>query len=106
MDKQPTSKELDSYNTLFEEYKFSDPLESFDDGIEDTLKYLEYILIALSSVTMVSSFLLLIIINYIDVIESKKDYAILTVIGFLKREITRMQLYNCLVPSLVSFALS
>lgn len=106
MDKQPTSKELDSYNTLFEEYKFSDPLESFDDGIEDTLKYLEYILIALSSVTMVSSFLLLIIINYIDVIESKKDYAILTVIGFSKREITRMQLYNCLVPSLVSFALS
>ena len=78
----------------------------FSSGIEETLSYLEWILIGLSIVTMISSILLIAIINYIDVIESKKDYAILTIIGFSKNEILRLQFYNCFLPSFICFLIS
>ena len=78
----------------------------FSSGIEETLSYLEWILIGLSIVTMISSILLISIINYIDVIESKKDYAILTIIGFSKKEILRLQFYNCFLPSFICFIMS
>lgn len=105
-DKTPTNEEIEKYNEYFEEYEFKDPLDMFSSGIEETLSYLEWILIGLSIVTMISSILLISIINYIDVIESKKDYAILTIIGFSRKEILRLQFYNCFVPSFLCFVLS
>ena len=105
-DETPSKEEIKKYNEYFEEYEFKDPLDMFSSGIEETLSYLEWILIGLSIVTMISSILLISIINYIDVIESKKDYAILTIIGFSKKEILRLQFYNCFLPSFICFLMS
>lgn len=102
----PTTEQINKYNEYFEEYEFKDPLDMFSSGIEETLSYLEWILIGLSIVTMISSILLISIINYIDVVESKKDYAILTIIGFSKKEILRLQFYNCFLPSFICFLIS
>lgn len=106
LDSAPSKEEIKKYNEYFKEYEFNDPLDMFSSGIEDTLSYLEWILIGLSIVTMISSILLISIINYIDVIESKKDYAILTIIGFSKKEILRLQFYNCFLPSFICFLIS
>ena len=106
LDETPSKEEIEKYNEYFKEYEFNDPLDMFSSGIEETLSYLEWILIGLSIVTMISSILLIAIINYIDVIESKKDYAILTIIGFSKNEILRLQFYNCFLPSFICFLIS
>lgn len=106
MNTQPKSEEIKRYNEYFEEYQFNDPLDMFSSGIEETLSYLEWILLSLAFVTMVSSIVLNSIINYIDVLETKKDYAILTVLGFSKKEIVKLQFYNCFLPSFLSFVLA
>ena len=106
MDEHASKEDIEKYNNYFEEYEFIDPLSSFSSGIDEVLSYLEWILICLSIVTMISSIILISLINYIDVIESKKDYAILTVLGFSKKEILNMQFYNCFIPSFIAFLLS
>lgn len=103
MDNKVSNKFLDSLNKILIDYHFIDPLENIKLGIDETLIYLECILVALSIVSSFSSIFLMIIINYIDLVESKRDYAVLTVIGFKIKEIMKLQCINVIIPGLISF---
>ena len=106
MNHDVSKEEIDYLNSKTNSYKFINPVENMDLGIEETLGYLEYILIALAIVTIISAIALIIIINYIDILESKKDYAILAVLGFRNNEINNMQIFKILIPTIISFVLA
>lgn len=102
-DEKISDTKLKKLNNSLNEYEFIDPLADFESGIGETMSYLQYILIALAVITIISSISLISIINYIDIMESKKDYAILSVLGFSTNEIIKMQFISLLIPNLVSF---
>ncbi len=98
-----SEEKINSLNKTLEFYEFTNPLNDFEKGINETLSYLEYILIALAIVTLISSISLIGIINYINIVESKRDYAILFVLGYSFKEILKMQFINSILPNFLSF---
>jgi ABC-type lipoprotein export system ATPase subunit len=103
MDSKMNQVEVDTLNKILDNYEFVNPLDDFETGINETMNYLEYILIALSVVTLISSISLILIINYIEILESKRDYAILFVLGYSFKEILKMQFINTFLPNLFSY---
>lgn len=103
MDKKLSSNQIEQLNTYYENIEFINPFKNFELGINDTMRYLEYILYAISIVTLISSLFLTFIINKIDIDENKRDYSILICIGFLNKEIIKIILSNSLILNLMSF---
>jgi ABC-type antimicrobial peptide transport system permease subunit len=103
LDGKISSAQINSLNKTLEFYKFTDPLDDFKSGIDETLSFLEYALIVLAIVTLFSSIVLIGIINYINIVEAKRDFSILFVLGFSLNEILKMQFIHSLIPNLLSF---
>ncbi|MFA6755675.1 MAG: ABC transporter ATP-binding protein/permease [Bacilli bacterium] len=103
---KPSDELIEKLSSSFIEYEFNNPLEGIESGINSTLGYLNYVLYALSIITIVSSIILLIIINYINIDDLKRDYSILSALGFSRDEILKMHLMNTLLPCLVSLIIS
>lgn len=103
MDENVTDEEVNTLNRILDNYKFTNPLNDLESGVNEAMNYLEYILVALSIVTLMSSISLILIVNYIEIVESKRDYAILFVLGYSLKEILKMQFVNTFVPNLFSY---
>ena len=81
-------------NRYLDEYIFLDPLKEVSDSINSTLSYIEIILLSLSGVSSFFTFLILLVINYINNIETKKEIAILCMLGFSFGQIKKMVYFN------------
>jgi len=106
LDRKISNAQINSLNKTLEFYEFTDPLDDFENGINETLSFLEYALVALAIVTLFSSIVLIGIINYINIVEAKRDFSILFVLGFSFNEILKMQFIHSLLPNLLSFILA
>lgn len=101
--------EIKTINSYFEEYELINPMKEINESIEEVMVYLKIILYLFSFVTVVSSIIILSIINYINIEEDKKEIAILSLLGFRAKEILKISLFNNLfmgILSLISGSLS
>ena len=98
--------DIDKLNGYYNDYIFCDPFSDVELGINDTLSYLQFIIFGLAILTALSASFLLIILNYIQIQESKKDYIVLATLGFRNSEIRKMTLFNISLPLFLAFILS
>jgi len=106
LDEKMTDESINKINSSLVDVKFINPLDGFENGISETLNYLEYILIAITIVTLFASISLILIINFITLVETKRDYAILIALGYSNNELFKMQFINTFISSLISFVYS
>jgi len=106
LDEKMTDESINKINSSLVGVKFINPLDGFENGISETLNYLEYILIAITIVTLFASISLILIINFITLVETKRDYAILIALGYSNNELFKMQFINTFISSLISFVYS
>ena len=98
-----TIKELE---TLMPEYTFINPILQIENSIEESTRFLKYILIAFSGVSVVSSIILMLIVTLINAIESRKEIAIFSVLGFENNEIIKIFVLDNLINSFTCFVFS
>ena len=95
--------EINKFNKYFSNYEFSNPLYSIEDSINESTKFLRYILLAFSALSIFSSCVLLLIITSINAIEQRKDVAILKVLGFSDKQVMKMFFIDNLTGCLIGF---
>jgi len=93
-DKKEDKAKIVNLNRYLDEYIFLDPLKEVSDSINSTLSYIEIILLSLSGVSSFFTFLILLVINYINNIETKKEITILSMLGFSFGQIKKMVYFN------------
>ena len=101
-----SQEDIKQINSYFDEYELVDPMNEINESINEVLFYLEIILYSFSLVTIISSIIVLAIINLINIDEDKKEIAILTLLGFDTNQILKMEFINSLSFSLISFITS
>ena len=101
-----SQEDIKQINSYFDEYELVDPMNEINESINEVLFYLEIILYSFSLVTIISSIIVLAIINLININEDKKEIAILTLLGFDTNQILKMEFINSLSFSLISFITS
>lgn len=100
---EETIKELER---LMPDYTFVNPILQIENSIEESTRFLKYILIAFSGVSIISSIILMLIVTLINAIESRKEISIFSVLGFENNEIIKIFIFDNLVNSITCFALS
>lgn len=101
-----TKKDLDKVNNYFDEYEISNPLLEIEESIDDSMKFLNYLLYSFTVVSIISSLILLILICVINALESKREIAIYTILGFNKYEILKIFIFDNLIQSFISYIAS
>lgn len=99
-------KELNELENVLPNYEFINPILQIEKSIEDSTSFLKYILISFSLIAIVSSLILMFIVTLINAIESRKEIAILTVLGFEKIEILKIFIIDNLFNSISSYFVS
>ena len=102
-------KSLEKLNDLFADYEFKNPMLEIENSIEESTRFLTYILYAFSLVSVISSIILSLIISYINALEEVNEIKLLKTLGFNNFEILKMffcdnflQSGICILTSLVS----
>lgn len=101
---------LNKINSLIDGYKFLNPMIDIRKTINEILQYLTIILLIFSFATLLSCFLVLIIVAYIDGYEKIKDYRIFHLLGIKTKEILKLicfeSVYEILSPFIISIFLT
>ena len=102
-------KSLEKLNDLFADHEFKNPMLEIENSIEESTRFLTYILYAFSLVSVISSIILSLIISYINALEEVNEIKLLKTLGFNNFEILKMffcdnflQSGICILTSLVS----
>ena len=105
-------QDLKIINSYFDDYELSNPLSMINKSVDEVMFYLEIVLLTFSIFTIITSFILLALISYVNYEEGKKDIAILNLIGFSSFDILKIvfltNFANCLsayLPSVVSLVI-
>lgn len=106
LDKELNEEEISILNSKLNDYEIVAPLKEINNSLNETMDYVFIFLLIFSSIALLSSIVLFSIINYISFLESKKDIAILIMIGFSNFEIIKYFLMNNLFSGLISFSIS
>lgn len=85
-----TNEEINKLNSLFYEYKFDNILNDLESSLNETLNILSVILLVFSFLLMLFSIIIIIVINSINLDESKKDIRIFNILGFSNKEIFKV----------------
>lgn len=103
-----SEKDLEVLNSYFSDYEFKNPLIEIENSIEESTKFLKYILYLFSVVSLISSLILSIIIGIISFIEERKEINLFLVLGYRKTEISKMFFidsfinnFQCLISSFI-----
>lgn len=102
-------KSLEKLNSLFADYEFKNPMLEIENSIEESTKFLTYILYGFSLVSIISSIILSLIISYINALEEVNEIKLLKTLGFNNFQILKMffcdnflQSGICILTSLIS----
>lgn len=106
LDKELNDDEIKILNSKLKDYEIVAPLKEINNSLNETMNYVFLFLLIFSSIALLSSIILFSIINYISFLESKKDIAILIMIGFSNIEIVKYFLMNNLFNGFISFFIS
>lgn len=99
-------KDIDYINSFFSDYELTNPILTIEQSIEDSMLFLKYLLFGFSVLSIISSFIFLVIISIVNAIESKKDISIFCILGFNKFQILKIFIFDNLFYSLISFITS
>ncbi len=106
LDEELNDKEIEILNSKLNDYEIIAPLKEINNSLNETMDYVFLFLLIFSAIALLSSIILFSIINYITFLESKKDIAILIMIGFSNFEIVKYFLMNNLFNGIISFSIS
>ena len=90
----------------FPQYEIINPLSDVNESIDKVCFYVTIVLIVFSTVATTISILLLIICNYIYIIEGRKEIALARCLGVSKKESQKFLYYHSLMQCLVSFVIA
>lgn len=94
--------DIEYLNSLYDGYEFIAPLNEIEKSIDETLSTISYFLYLFSFVVIFASLILLSILNYLSFLESKKETAILILLGFSNEEILKEYFFNSLLINFIS----
>lgn len=81
---------------------YTDSMEDLINGISGVIKVISMILIAVVSISLIVSSIMISIITYISVLERTKEIGILRAIGATKKDISRVFIAETLIEGLIS----
>ena len=97
---------IEKFNIENPEYLLSSPILEIENTLNESLKIISIILSIFSFFALISSIILLTITTLIKFIKSKKESAILVLLGFSNYEIFRNSFYSNLFLNLIGFIFS
>ncbi len=89
-EKAYSSDDISVLNSLFYEYKFENILNELESSLDETLNILSIILMVFSFLLMFFSLIIIVVINSINLDESKKDIRIFNILGFSNKQIFKV----------------
>lgn len=101
MDEKVDESELRKLNGLLADYSFKNPLLEIENSVEESTKFLRYILYGFSLISIISSLILSSLITMINATEQKNEIELLSILGFENKEIRKMFLIDNFLNSLV-----
>lgn len=93
--KKSSQEFIDSLNDTYPDYLFENPLENYLKDIENGLNYLSIGLLGFSLITLVSSLLMIILVNYLFLKDKEKEVAIYAFLGYKKTSIFSLFVILC-----------
>lgn len=99
-------EKLKELELILPNYSFVNPILQIENSIEDSTKFLKYILLSFSGIAIISSLILMLIVTLINAIEARKEIAILYVLGFEKSEIINIFIFDNLMNSISCYVFS
>ncbi len=106
LDKKVDESLIKKFNNENIDYNLSSPLLEIEKTLDESLDVISIILSIFSLFSLISSIILLSITSYIKFIKSKKESAILVLLGFSNYEIFRNNFYSNLFLGLISVIFS
>lgn len=94
------------FNKMFHEYNFSSPVNELSKSVKSTLNYANAILIGFSILSILISMLLLGTVVLLNILESKDEIRLLSIIGIKQKDINSLFVYQSLLQGLISFLFS
>ena len=91
---------------LVNDFKVVSPIDELKSNIQTTLDYANTILIIFALLSLIVSTLFLATVIILNILESKNDINLLSVLGIKKREINSFFLIQSIVQGLISFFIS
>ena len=101
MDEKVDESQLKKLNGLLADYSFKNPLLEIENSVEESTKFLRYILYGFSLISIISSLILSSLITMINATEQKNEIELLSILGFDNKEIRKMFLIDNFLNSLV-----
>lgn len=101
-----SKKDIEKLNGYFAEYEISNPILAIEESVNESMKFLNYLLYAFTIVSIISSLILLVIISLVNALESKKEIAIFTILGFDRYQILKIFVIDNMVQCFASYILS
>ncbi len=104
--KSDAEKGYQELKNLITDYKVISPIDDLKKNIEVTLDYANTILVIFSALSLIISVLFLGTVIMLNILESKNDVSLFTVLGIRKRQIDSMFVIQSLLQGLISFIVS
>lgn len=100
---EESSKIINRLSNNFKAYSFVNPALEISKTIDETLSYVEIMLLSFSFVALLISFMLFLFVSYINIQESQKEITLMRYIGISKKNIKKVFLAYSLTMGLFSF---
>lgn len=93
--KKSSQEFINLLNDTYPDYLFENPLENYLKDIESGLNYLSSGLLVFSLITLVSSLLMIILVNYLFLKDKEREIAIYAFLGYKKTSIFNLFIILC-----------
>ncbi len=93
-------------NGRYSEYEFYNPMKIISAGLDETMAFFKIVLLAFSSLAVLTSFFLFFIVMFITIEENRQDIILLDYLGIPKSEIRKSFIVCGLLVSSMAFFLS
>ncbi len=100
---QDAKEKLSFLSLNYPEYQFTHPYEKIKNSVEDTSRYLNFFVVLLSIIATSMSFVFIIVLDYLFIIENKKSVGLLRCLGINRNEAQKLIISYSVVLSMLSF---
>lgn len=97
---------IDNLIKSFPDFRFSNPMASVQEGIDETMSLLRIVLLSFSSLAIITSLFLFFLVMFVTIEENKNDIFLMHYLGISKRDIRNSFIVCGFLVSGFSFALA
>lgn len=97
---------INKLNEIYNDYEFSNPAREIGRTIDDTLSYVEVMLLSFSMVALIISIMLFSLVVYMNINESKNEIKLMHYIGIPKKDIKKMYISYGFIIGFIAFVTS